>query len=90
MHARFFAAAAGFSLLLASFPAKAGADRMLDPLTLPPRAQAAALNGPLGPYGPFGEPADPGCYWSRIQTPTAQGLRWMLLETCSDLGTQAH
>ena len=77
-----------FSMVAASVPARA--DRMLDPLTLPPRARQAALYGPLGRYDAFGSPASPGCRWSRIQTPTAQGVRWMLLETCSSLGTQAH
>ncbi|HUZ66932.1 MAG TPA: hypothetical protein VMU56_04625 [Beijerinckiaceae bacterium] len=90
MTARLLAPMAGLALLFASLPVQAGWDRMLDPLTLPPRAQAAALHGPLGQYGPLGQPASPGCTWSRISTPTLQGLRWMLLETCSDLGTQAH
>lgn len=90
MPPRLLAALAALSLILASSMAQASPDRMLDPLTLSPQARAVAFRAPLGHYGPFGEPAAPGCTWSRIWVPTFQGVRWMLLEMCSGLGTQAH
>ena len=55
----------------------------IDPNTLPPRERQYALYGNLGNRGPTGAPADPGCTWSRLQVPTAQGLRWIDQENCS-------
>lgn len=46
------------------------------------RAPAPALNRNLGDYDPWGRPAEPGCRWSRLQVPTAQGLRWVAVEEC--------
>jgi hypothetical protein len=89
MKSRFFAGAV-CALCLAGSTASAGPTRRLDPLALPPAERQMALTAALGDRGPFGEPADPGCYWSRYSTPTPQGLRWLLEEECSDLGTQTH
>jgi hypothetical protein len=30
------------------------------------------------------QPPDPTCSWSRLQVPTAQGLRWYAQESCPD------
>ncbi len=64
------------------FYSAAMADRIVDPQSLPPRARAFALNGPLGQLDPYGRPAAPGCRWSRLQVPTATGLRWVAQEEC--------
>jgi hypothetical protein len=76
-------------MLLGAAPAFAGADAAwrVDPLTLPPAQRQQALTARLGRTGPFGEPAAPGCIWTRIQVPTAQGLRWIDEENCDNQGT---
>ncbi len=61
----------------------ANAARFVDPSTLPPKARHYALYGKLGDHDPYGRPAEPGCQWSRIQTPTAHGLRWVAEEECN-------
>ena len=65
------------------FAASAHADRFVDPQTLPPRARVFALHGPLGSLDPYGRPTPAGCKWSRLQVPTAQGLRWVAQEECT-------
>jgi hypothetical protein len=72
---------AGLTLALGATTA-AAFSRNVDPQTLSPRARAFALYGPLGDYGPTGRPTEPGCQWSRLQIPTAQGLRWVAHEEC--------
>jgi hypothetical protein len=67
-----------------AFATAARADRLIDPDTLPPGARSFALRGPLYDRDPYGRPALAGCTWSRIQVPTARGLRWVLQEQCSD------
>jgi hypothetical protein len=57
--------------------------RFVDPQTLSPRERAYALHGNLGDRDPTGRPAASGCQWSRIQVPTAQGLRWLNEEQCN-------
>jgi hypothetical protein len=57
-------------------------ERLIDPQTLPPAERAAALHGPLGAVGPDGTPSTPDCRWSRLQMPTSEGVRWMVVEEC--------
>lgn len=40
----------------------------------------------LGNYGPYGHRASPHCTWSRIQVPTASGLRWVAVRSCDGSG----
>lgn len=70
-------------VMVAALCSSASAARLIDPNTLPPRAREYALYGKLGDRDPYGRPASPGCNWSRIQVPTAQGLRWMATEECN-------
>jgi len=56
--------------------------RTIDPSSLSPRQRAEFYRAPLGDTGPFGEPVQAGCMWSRLQVPTAQGLRWEAIEEC--------
>lgn len=79
--------ACGFGTLLLASLLSTGAyaqTHFLDPNVLGPRARARALHGPLGDTNPWGEPSAIGCRWSRIQVPTAQGLRWMVMEECDN------
>ena len=74
---------AASALSLCAWGANAWAqERNVDPDTLPPRARAFALYGPLGDRNPYGYPARPGCTWSRLQVPTSRGLRWVAHESC--------
>lgn len=79
----------GCALMILAAPALAtpGVTWTIDPLTLPPNLRQEALTGPLGDRDPFGQPAQPGCIWTRIQIPTAQGLRWLDEEDCDDKGS---
>jgi hypothetical protein len=58
--------------------------RYLDPDTLPPAERQFALHGPIGEVGPSGRAAPVGCRWSRLQLPSAKGVRWFIQEDCSD------
>jgi hypothetical protein len=74
----------GIVLLASAFSVAAYAQtRFVDPQTLNPRARAHALRSPLGDTDPWGRPASAGCTWSRMQVPTAQGLRWVAMEECN-------
>jgi hypothetical protein len=82
-------AAGGLAALLASAigcSAALAADRNIDPDMLPPAERNFALHGPLGDVGPSGRAAPMGCRWSRLQIPTANGLRWVAHEECDDGG----
>ncbi|HUZ67948.1 MAG TPA: hypothetical protein VMU56_09840 [Beijerinckiaceae bacterium] len=75
----------GFALSLAGV-ANAGPQRVIDPSSLTPRERAEFYRAPLGDTGPFGEPVQADCMWSRLQVPTAQGLRWEAIEECGSGG----
>jgi hypothetical protein len=52
--------------------------------SLPPALQRQVMTAPIRRIGPFGVLAPIGCAWSRRQIPTAQGLKWVAEEVCSD------
>src|SRR4051812_47676518 len=82
MFVRTIALMSGLSLLgLCAAPVLA--DQLLDPDTLPPQARDYALHGDLANFDPFGNPVTAQCRWTREQSPTAQGLKWMLREECN-------
>ena len=60
----------------------AGPERIIDPSALTPSQRAEFWRSPLGDVGPFGEPTQGDCQWSRLQVPTAEGLRWIAIEEC--------
>jgi hypothetical protein len=77
-----FASLVGLSTSAFTLASAGAFERNVDPDTMSPQAREFALHGPLGDLGPSGRPAGPGCRWSRLQIPTAEGLRWVAHEDC--------
>ena len=51
-----------------------------------PNAHARALKAPLYDRDPLGQPIPANCSWTRLQVPTAAGLRWVDEEHCNRRG----
>lgn len=63
-------------------PAFAPLHPMVGRDTFPSAQREYALHGKLYDHGPTSAPASSGCTWGQIQTPTGEGLKWMVEEQC--------